>query len=87
MSISYRQTASEAQQEWQAQQAKDVALVQSVKERIDEYHNNYLPLFFDYCDAQGVDSAESEIVFSWAGVPFIEAPTADDYLFVSLTLH
>jgi hypothetical protein len=87
MSISYRQTALEAKQEFEAQQARDVAWVQSVNERINHYHDNYLPLFFRYCEAHGVDSVEPEIVFNWAGVPFMDAPTADDYLFVSLSVH
>ena len=85
--MTYRQTASEAISEYNAKVASNAAFKQSLNERIDNYLDTYVPLSFAYCDAHGVDTAEPEDVFAWAGVSFMDAPTADDYLFVSLMVH
>lgn len=85
--MTYRQTASEARAEYESIRTSDIALKQSANEQIDEYLDYYLPIFFDYCDEFGVDTAEPVAVFKWASCKFADAPTASTHLVASMTIH
>lgn len=80
----YPQTASEALAEYEANRKRDI---ERANDHIDYFLMHYLPLFRDYCEEFNVDSVAPEIVFSWAGVEPITAPTAETYLMAQMTIH
>jgi hypothetical protein len=80
----YPQTASEARAEYESNRRLDI---ESANDHIDYFLMHYLPLFRDYCEEFNVDSVAPEIVFSWAGVEPIPAPTAETYLMAQMKIH
>lgn len=80
----YAPTVSELLAECESSRRREI---ESANDYIDYFLMHYLPLFRDYCEEFNVDSVEPEIVFSWAGVEPITAPTAEMYLLAGMTIH